>query len=69
MIQANDNWQSAANAALVAGVSGQVGAFALGPNSKDAALLTTLAPGSYTVKVTGASGQSGSVLIEFYEVP
>lgn len=69
VIQSNDNWQAASNAALVAGVAGQVGAFALGPNSKDAALLTTLTPGSYTVKVTGATGQSGSVLIEFYEVP
>jgi competence protein ComEC len=47
----------------------RVGAFPLTPQSKDAALLTTLAPGVYTVQVTGASGTTGVAMVELYDVP
>jgi hypothetical protein len=47
----------------------QVGAFPLSVSSKDAALVAKLAPGSYTVEVTGASPDGGTVLVEIYEVP
>jgi sugar lactone lactonase YvrE len=46
-----------------------VGAFALPPASKDAALLVTLAPGSYTVQVSGVGGTTGVALVEVYELP
>jgi len=46
-----------------------VGAFALPENARDAALLATLAPGSYTVQVTGGKSDQGLVLVEVYEVP
>lgn len=46
-----------------------VGAFALDTGSKDAALLTTLAPGGYTVQVSGVGGGTGVVLLEVYEIP
>jgi hypothetical protein len=59
----NDNW-----VASLAVVFPTVGAFGLDANSKDAALLTTLAPGSYTVQVRGADGGTGEALIEIYEV-
>jgi sugar lactone lactonase YvrE len=36
--------------------------------SNDSALLVTLAPGSYTAQVAGASGDSGISLIEVYEI-
>ena len=32
-------------------------------------LLTTLAPGNYTARVTGAGGTGGNVIVEVYEVP
>jgi sugar lactone lactonase YvrE len=60
----NDNWVSSLAATFSA-----VGAFALDANSRDAALLTTLAPGSYTVQVRGADGGVGEALVELYEVP
>ena len=44
----------AANAAAVTAAGGKVGAFALADHSTDAALVTTLAPGAYTVQVRGA---------------
>lgn len=47
-----------------------VGAFALEANSRDAALVTTLAAGhSYTVQVKGADGGTGQALVEIYELP
>ncbi len=60
----NDNWDSS-----LAPTFSAVGAFSLDVGSRDAALLTTLAPGSYTVQVSGVGGGTGEALIEIYEVP
>jgi hypothetical protein len=46
-----------------------VGAFPLGAASKDAALVVTLPPGSYTVHVSGVGGSTGVALVEVYLVP
>ena len=65
----NDNWSdSSADAALVAAAGTAAGAFALAPGSKDAALLLTLEPGSYTAHVTGVGASTGVALVEVYEV-
>jgi hypothetical protein len=67
-IASNSNWEAGTStAAQIASASAQVGAFALQPGSKDAALLLTLPPGSYTVEVTSVSGDTGVVLIEVYD--
>lgn len=55
------------DAALLRDTSAQVGAFALHAN--DAALLLTLAPGTWTATVTGADSSAGTVLIEAYILP
>lgn len=60
----NDTWSP-----TLASSFDSVGAFQLDPGSRDAALLTSLAPGSYTVQVSGADGGTGEALIEIYEVP
>lgn len=65
-IGANDNWSG--GTALTAAFA-QVGAFALPAASLDAALLTELPPGAYTVQVSGAAGTTGVALVEVYEVP
>ena len=44
------------------------GAFALNSNSNDSAVLIQLQPGSYTAQVTGINGNTGTVLVEVYEV-
>jgi uncharacterized protein (DUF1800 family) len=44
------------------------GAFNLLANSKDAAVVTTLAPGTYTFQVSGAAADSGKAIVEIYEV-
>jgi hypothetical protein len=65
----NDNWSSAINATQVAAATAGVGAFALANNSKDAVLLVTLPPGSYTAQVSGVNNTTGAALVEVYEVP
>jgi hypothetical protein len=59
----NDTWAASLTTTFAA-----VGAFPLDAGSRDAALLTTLAPGSYTVQVRGADGGTGEALVEIYEV-
>jgi hypothetical protein len=39
-----------------------VGAFALEPGARDAALLITLDPGTYTATIRGVGGATGDVL-------
>jgi hypothetical protein len=63
-IAENDTWSSALTSTFSA-----VGAFGLTASSKDAALLVTLAPGGYTVQVSGANATTGQAIIEIYEVP
>ena len=63
-IYENDDWTSE-----IRSVVARVGAFTLPAGSKDAALLVSLAPGSYSVQVRGPAGVSGVVLVELYDVP
>ena len=56
-------------AAVVKAISAAVGAFALNTNSKDAALLVSLAEGSYTAVVSGVGSTTGTALVELYVVP
>ena len=63
-VAGNDNWD-----ASLASTFSAVGAFALNPGSRDAALVTALTPGSYTVQVSGVNATSGEALVEIYEVP
>lgn len=65
-IVANDNW---APGAALANVTNSVGAFALPTGSRDASLLITLPPGSYTAQVSGVGASTGVALVEVYEVP
>lgn len=64
-VAANDDW---AGDAQVLARAGQVGAFALAaPTSRDAALASSPAPGSYTVQIVGKSGGTGLALAEIYD--
>ena len=66
-VASNDNWDTS-----LAPAFSSVGAFALNPGSRDAALIVSLPPGSYTAQVsgvgTGAAAQ-GVALVEVYELP
>ena len=67
LMQSNDDW---GGTAALSNAFTQVGAFALSSgSSRDAALLVTLAPGSYTAQVSGVGGTTGVALVEVYEMP
>jgi sugar lactone lactonase YvrE len=62
----NDNWGG--DAATASAIS-STGAFPLIAGSRDAALVTTLSPGLYTVHISGVLDTTGIALGEIYEVP
>ena len=67
LVQGNDDWGG--TAALTEAFV-QVNAFALASaSSRDAALLVSLPPGSYTAQLSGVGGTTGVGLIEVYEIP
>ena len=72
IIAQNDNWSTPATAvAALTAAATSVNAFAFRAGSADAALLTTLTPGSYTVQISGGSASRdgvGIVLAEIYEI-
>lgn len=66
-IAMNDDWDS--RDPVLVGAAAAVGAFALTPNSQDAALILNLAAGNYTIEVTASDAQKpGIALVEAYEL-
>ncbi len=68
VVQTNDDWSSSASGAAIAQAAAASGAFALPANSRDSAMIATLNPGAYTVKIEGVAGGTGVALFEAYEV-
>lgn len=66
-IASNNDWGTFANPAALTTESARVFAFALNDGSKDAAMLATLQPGSYTIHTSGADGGTGVALAEVYD--
>ena len=63
LVAQNDDWNKDDAADIT-----RLGAFAFALGSKDAALLTTLAPGAYTAQITDPSGTgTGVALAEIYD--
>ncbi len=69
LIIENDNWDAtAANTQAVNDASARSGAFALKAGSKDAAVVTTLMPGNYSIVLSGPANTTGIALLELYEL-
>ncbi len=69
-ILANDDWAGADFVGELVLATTYVGAFALDNGSRDAATLSLVQPGAYTIQVSGAaSAPTGEALVEVYEVP
>lgn len=64
LLNSNDDY-----AASLATTFAIVGAFPLIAGSKDAALVVSLAPGSYTAQISGVAGTTGIAIVEIYELP
>jgi hypothetical protein len=61
LLQSNDNWKDAQQA--------EIESTGLAPNdNREAVIVTTLTPGSYTALLTGKGGTTGVGLVEIYDV-
>jgi hypothetical protein len=71
LVATNGAWGGTADGpAPLTAAFDRAGAFRLiDEASHDAALVLSLAPGSYTVQVRGSEGATGSTLLEVYEIP
>jgi predicted alpha/beta superfamily hydrolase len=67
-VASNDNWGDVSDPLELSRAGSQAGAFPLVTASRDAALLITLAPGPYSVTISGVSGTTGVALAEVYEI-
>ncbi|MEY4939335.1 MAG: hypothetical protein RIQ93_1070 [Verrucomicrobiota bacterium] len=69
VIKENDDWFRDADAPAISAAATAVGAFPLGAQSLDAAMVVVLEPGAYTAQVDSVTGATGLGLVEVYEVP
>jgi hypothetical protein len=61
LLQSNDNWKDTQQA--------EIEGIGLAPNdNREAVIVTTLTPGSYTALLTGKAGTSGVGVVEVYDV-
>jgi len=72
----NDNWQDGGQGPAIAAAAAQVNAFALHDGWADAALILVVGPSApdtndrgFTIEVSDASGATGLVIAEIYELP
>lgn len=68
-IASNTGWSTSGNAADLQGAALAAGAFSLGAQTADSALLAILAPGAYTIQIGGVGGTTGEALGEIYVLP
>lgn len=66
-LMVSDDWSAEAAANSIVSTSARLGAFGLPNPGRDAVVLATLDPGSYTAQVTPASGGPGVALVEVYD--
>lgn len=69
LVRENDSWELGNDPALLIDAASRVGAFPLVAGSRDAAMLLSLPPGTYSAQVSGAGTSTGVALVEIYEVP
>jgi uncharacterized protein (DUF1800 family) len=67
-IASNDDWGTNSNVASLKAAFTQSGAFPFAAGSKDAAVITDLAPGAYSIQVSGANNTTGVALVEVYDI-
>jgi hypothetical protein len=67
-IKTNNGWSTAPEFQVIRAAAQEIGAFPLGNNSQDAAMIVMLEPGTYTVTLSGENNTTGMGLVEVYDV-
>ena len=68
-VASNTGWGTDPQSAATTAAGSEVHAFALAAGSSDSAKVISVAPGAYTVPVTGVGDGTGVALAEIYEIP
>ena len=70
IVAENDNWSAglAEDTAVLVATAARCGAFPLPMSSRDAALITLLPAGTYTIHASAAPGSTGVTLLEIFEI-
>lgn len=66
ILSENDNW---GGTAALKSVFESVGAFALPATSADSAMILSLQPGTYSIRLSGAGDSTGVAILEIYDLP
>ncbi len=69
VLKVNDDWFRDPDAAQISTVATATGAFALGAQSLESAILIVLEPGSYSARVENVAGVPAIGMVEIYDVP
>lgn len=67
VIKANSDWKKSGEPAFIAAMVAAGGGIPFDPSTGDAAIVTTLAPGSYAVRLSGLRGKTGLGVVEIYQ--
>ncbi len=67
-VASNDNWDDNGVGSMMSALGASAGAFPLEAGSKDAAVITELGAGPYSIHVKSANGSSGVALLEVYDL-
>lgn len=67
-VASNDDWEQFGDAESLEALFGVAGAFGLKRGSQDAVALIELAPGAYTMQVSGVGDAEGIALVEVYDL-
>ncbi|HEX2851907.1 MAG TPA: hypothetical protein VHO24_01625 [Opitutaceae bacterium] len=67
VIKANSDWKKSGEPGFIAAMVAAGGGIVFDPASGDAAIVTTLAPGGYSVRLSGLRGKTGLGVVEIYQ--
>jgi hypothetical protein len=67
VIKANADWKKSGEPAFIAAMVAAGGGIAFDPASNDAAIVTNLVPGNYSVRFSGLRGKTGLGVVEIYQ--
>lgn len=66
-LAANRGWSDSPDADAIAATTENLGTFALDQGSADSAILTALAPGTYSMVLSAENGEAGTALAEIFD--
>ena len=67
LLKSNSDWQKSGDPSFITAMVTESGGTPFDPNSRDAAIVATLEPGSYSVRFSGLREKTGIGVVEIYQ--